>query len=209
MASVFNTIEVNTGRVARIVNFLSSSSEFFIAIGKSTPWEGSFGLNITDQNPPVPTINTTQLLEPILYKRIKIGITGTSIVSAASKQSHCSDYNSNQQALSSITLVEQSIAEQNFNFYAVEDIVNNDGSFSKNPEFIYIQATILDTEYVEDSWRACALYTKLFLNDGVSNNLPVYTPSQVKGGLLHHITYNTPVLRQTGKNHKFEYIINV
>lgn len=209
MASIFNTIEVNTGRVARIVNFLSSSSDFFIAIGKSTPWEGSFGLNVTDLNPPVPLTNTVEIIEPIIYKRIEIGITGTSIASAASKQAHCSEFEVNQQALSSVTLIQQSLAEQNFTFYPVEDIVNLDGSFSKNPEFIYIQGNILDTEYTEDSWRACALYTKLFLNDGVSNNLSIYNPSQVKGGLLHHITYNTPVLRQAGKNHKFEYIINV
>ena len=74
MASIFNTIEVNTGRVARIINFLNTAEDFFIAIGKPTPWDSSFGLNVSDINPPSPNINATEILDPIIYKRIRLKI---------------------------------------------------------------------------------------------------------------------------------------
>lgn len=209
MTSIFNTMEVNTGRVNRIINFLESSPEFFIAIGKSTPWDNTFGLNISDANPPTPLERTKEILEPILYKRIQIGVGANSVASAASSNQQCSDFNNNSQILSSTSLIQQSPATQNFTFYALEDLTNSEGDYIYNPEFIYIQGEINDLDYDVDSWRCSALYTKLFLNTNIPTNLNIYTPSQVKGGLLHYITYNTPVLRQSGKAHNFEYIINV
>lgn len=209
MASIFNTIEVNTGRIARIINFLSSSSEFFIAIGKSTPWDSSFGLNINDNNPPFPLETVTNVIEPILYKRIQIGVSANSIASAAARQSNCSDFQPNQEVLSSSVLVQQSITQQNFTFYTLDELINSNGNYNYSPEFVYIKGSILDIDYTESSWRVSGLYTKLFLNQGVSPNLSIYLPSQVQGGLLHHVTYNSPVLRQANKQHNFEYIINV
>lgn len=209
MTTIFNTVEVNTGRVARIINFLQSSSEFFIAIGRNTPWDNSFGLNISDTNPPTPLNSEKGILDPIIYKRIQIGVGANSIAAAASTQAQCSDYNNNTPILSSTNLIQQSTATQNLTFYALEDLVNNEGQHLRNPEFIYISGEILDTEYNTETWRVSGLYTKLFLNVGVSTNLQIYTPSQVKGGLLHHLTYSSPVYRQSGKKHKFEYIITV
>lgn len=209
MTTIFNTVEVTTGRVNRIINFLNSSPEFFIAIGKSTPWDNSFGLNISDTNPPFPNASSTEILEPIIYKRIQIGVGSTSVISAASNKAHCSDYNNNQDILTSTVLVNQSPANQNFTFYSLQDLINNDGQYKYNPEFVYIQGEISDLDYSTDNWRCSALFTKLFLNANVPTNLNVYNASQVKGGLLHHLTYNSPVLRQSGKIHSFEYIINV
>jgi len=209
MTSIFNTIEVNTGRVARIINFLESSSEFFVAIGKSTPWETSYGLNITDTNPPFPLENQKEIVEPILYKRIEIGVGGTSIIAPATTQTHCSDFDINTEVLSSNVLVQESTAQKNFRFFTLEELKNQQGEIIKNPEFVYVQTEIKDTEYTQSSWRSSALYTKLFLKENVPSNLTLYTPDQVKGGLLHHLTYNTPVFRQLNKTHKFEYIINV
>lgn len=209
MASIFNTVEVNTGRVNRIINFLQSSSEFFIGIGKPTIWDSTFGLNISDINPPIPLENSKHLIEPIIYKRIQIGVGSNSIITPATNQAHCSDYNNNNQILSNTILVNQSPSNQNFTFFALEDLINNEGDYVYNPEFVYIQGEINDTEYNTESWRCSGLFTKLFLNTGIPNNLSIYTPDQVKSGHLHHLTYNTPVLRQSGKTHNFEYIIYV
>jgi hypothetical protein len=209
MTTIFNTVEVSTGRVNRIINFLQSSPEFFIAIGKSTPWDSSYGLNISDTNPPFPLESAKQILEPIIYKRIRIGVGSTNIISAAANRAQCLQ-NTNIPLLSSTSLVEQSPATENFTFFALEDLLNNEGTdYINNPEFIYIQGEITDLDYTTDSWRSSALYTKLFFNTGVPTNLNIYTPDQVKSGLLHHLTYNSPVLRQPGKIHSFEYIINV
>jgi hypothetical protein len=208
MTTIFNTNEVITGRVNRIINFLNSSSEFFIAIGKSTPWDSTYGLNISDTNPPFPNQNVKEILEPIVYKRIQIGVGANSIVSAASNKLQCSDFNNNEEVLSSTSLINQSPATQNFTFYSLQDLITN--TYYKNyPEFVYVQGEINNTEYNETSWRCSGLYTKLFLKSNVPNNLTIYTPSQVQGGLLHYITYNSPVLNQSGKTHNFEYIINV
>jgi hypothetical protein len=209
MTSIFNTSEVITGRVNRIINFLNSSSEFFIAIGKPTPWDNSFGLSISDINPPFPNEDEKEIIEPIIYKRIQIGVGSNSIASAASNKLQCSDFNNNIDILGSTVLVNQSPATQNFTFYSLQDLINNNGQYKNYPEFIYIQGEISDTDYTTNDWRVSALYTKLFFNTGVPTNLSIYTPSQVKGGLLHYLTYNTPVLRQSGKAHNFEYIINV
>jgi hypothetical protein len=209
MTTIFNTVEVSTGRVNRIINFLQSSPEFFIAIGKNTPWDSSYGFNISDTNPPFPLENSKEILEPIIYKRIRIGVGSTNIISAASNKAQCLQ-NDNTSILSSTNLVEQSPATENFTFYALEDLINSQGdAYINNPEFIYIQGEITDLDYNSTNWRCSALYTKLFLNTGVPTNLNIYTPDQVKGGFLHHLTYNSPVLRQPGKIHSFEYIINV
>lgn len=209
MASIFNTVEVNTGRVNRIINFLQSSSEFFIAIGKPTPWDSTFGLNISDTNPPFPLQTEKEIIDPIIYKRIQIGVGSNSIVSAAADQAHCSDFNNNNLILSNNVLINQSPATQNFTFFALQDLIDSDGNYVYNPEFVYIQGEISDLDYNADSWRCSALFTKLFFKAGVPNNLSTYTADQITNGNLHHLTYNTPVLRQSGKIHNFEYIIHV
>ena len=212
MASIFNTVEVNTGRVARIFNFLDSADDFFIALGKPTPWDSSFGLNISDINPPTPPITATQILDPIVYKRIRLSTAGSSDfqAKAASVSAACSNFQSNENNLSAQVLVQETLAQQNYTLYNKEELIDQTtGLFIRNPEFVYISGVILGEDYTADEWRASALYTKLFFADGVDDNLEIYTPSQVTGGLLHHLTYNTPVERQDGKTHKFEYLINV
>lgn len=212
MASIFNTVEVNTGRVARIINFLDSAEDFFIAIGRANPWDSSFGLNVSDINPPTPSINATQIIDPIIYKRIRLSTGGQSEfqAKAASRSAACSDFQQNEESLSSQILVQETLTQQNYTLYTVDDIVDPvTGEFNRNPEFVYVSGQILGEDYEADEWRASALYTKLFFADGVNDNLDIYTPSQVVGGLLHHLTYNTPVERQDGKIHKFEYLINV
>ncbi len=212
MASIFNTVEVNTGRVARIINFLDSAEDFFIAIGRPNPWDSSFGLNVSDINPPSPSINATQIIDPIIYKRIRLSTGGQSEfqAKAASRSAACSDFQQNEDPLSSQILVQETLTQQNYTLYTVDDIVDPvTGEFTRNPEFVYVSGQILGEDYEADEWRASALYTKLFFADGVNTNLDIYTPNQVVGGLLHHLTYNTPVERQDGKIHKFEYLINV
>ena len=202
MASIFNTIEVNTGRVARILNFVASSDDFYVALGKPTSWDSSFGLNVNDANPPEPTVDAVSLPEPIIYKRV-------SIAAPASRTVLCQEFNSNVETLSSIILVQQSLTEQNYALFDPLDVVNSDGSFAKEPELVYVSVDILGTDYTTEEWRASALFTKLFLEDGVTEGLSTYQPNQVKGGLLHHLTFNTPVERTDDKVHKFEYLINV
>jgi hypothetical protein len=205
MASIFNTVEVNTGKTARILNFLNSADDFFIAIGKPTPWDNSWGLNVSDANPPSPTVDRVSIVEPIIYKRVKIG----SGAGAASKNTTCGDFNGNEDSLSSVVLVQQTITQKNYTIFTAEEIVNSDGTFARNPEFIYVSGSIFGEDYTAETWRASALYTKLFFKEGVPNNLQIYTPDQVKGGLLQHLTFNTPVEREDEKEHKFEYLINV
>jgi len=202
MASIFNTIEVNTGRVARVLNFVASSDDFYVAIGKSTDWDSSFGLNVNDANPPEPTVESTSIPEPIIYKKVEVA-------APASRTVLCQEFNSNVETLSSIILVQQSLTEQNYALFDPAEVVNEDGSFAKEPELVYVKVDILGTDYAADEWRASALFTKLFLEDGVTKGLSVYQPNQVKGGLLHHLTFNTPVERTDDKVHKFEYLINV
>lgn len=212
MASIFNTVEVNTGRVARIINFLSSSTDFFIAIGKSTPWDNSFGVNVSDINPPSPAPSETQIIEPIIYKRIRLSAGGDPNfqAKAASRSAACSDFQLNEEELSSQVLVQETLTQQNYSLYTVDDLIDPvTGQFIRNPEFVYVSGQIIGEDYNADQWRASALYTKLFLAPGVNSNLEIYTPNQVTGGLLHHLTYNTPVEREDGKIHKFEYLINV
>jgi len=202
MASIFNTVEVNTGRVARVLNFVSTSDDFYVALGKPTDWDGSFGLNVSDVNPPEPPVEATTLPEPIIYKKVEVA-------APASRTVLCQEFNTNTDALSSIILVQQSLTEQNYAIFDPSEVVNPDGSFAKEPELVYVKVDILGTDYAADEWRASALFTKLFLEDGVTEGLSLYQPSQVKGGLLHHLTYNTPVERTDDKIHKFEYLINV
>ena len=202
MASIVNTTEVNTGKVVRILNFVESADDFYVAIGKSTAWDGSFGLNVSDINPPVPPVDATTLPDPIIYKKVDVA-------GPASRITLCQDFNENTETLSSIILVQQTLTQQNYAVFDPNDIVNEDGSFNKEPEFVYITVDILGTDYAVDEWRSSALFTKLFLEDGVPEGAAIYQPNQVKGGLLHHLTYNTPVEREDDKIHKFEYLINL
>lgn len=213
MASIFNTATTISGRVARILNFVNSGTDFFVGIGKPTPWDASFGVNVSDINPPLPLATTLTLPEPIIYKRVKCVAPASTVSICFNADSpinitNCSNTNFNIDQNAEV-LVKESFTEQNYILHDPNTIVNTGNSFNILPEFVYVQAEILGEDYAVDGWRASALYTKLYLADGVPDNLEIYSPNQVTGGLIQQITYNTLVEREDSKIHRLEYIINV
>lgn len=210
MASIINTVQTNAGRVQRIVNYLKSVQDFYIAIGKNTPWDNSFGINVSDINPPFPTETATTILEPIVYKKIEMASGGVLKIGASFNNYICgNEITPNLNTIDSKVILQQSEVQKDYYLIPVEEIENEDGTYNTYPNFVYISGSIFDTDYTESSWRVSALFTKLFLKEGVNNNKILYSPNEVKGGILHHLTYGSPIERQQNKEHKFEYLIYV
>lgn len=212
MTTIFNTSNSNAGRVARILNFVSQGTEFYVAIGKPTPWDSSFGQGVTDINPPTPSESSLTLPEPILYKKVKCVAPATKSLICidplqATSTQFC-DIDFNVPANSEV-LVQESAIEQSYTIIDPSTIQIINGEYNITPELIYVQAEILGSEYNTVGWRSSALFTELFLEDGIAQGLDSYLPSQVTGGILQKLTYNTLVERQTTKTHRFEYLINV
>lgn len=212
MATIFNTITTTSGRVTRILNFLESGTNFYVGIGKATPWDASFGSGVSDLNPPSPTPGTIILPEPIVYKKVccvaaaaRTRFCDAPVSSTGPSQNLCPDT-----ALEdSNILIEESYTDQNFTYYAANEITIVNGQYNVFPEFVYVKGQIEGEEYIEDGWRASALFTQLVLADGVPTGQDIYQPNQVVSGIIQQMTYNTFVERQDGKSHRFEYIINV
>ncbi len=215
MASIFNTITTISGRVTRILNFLESSDDFYVAIGKPTPWDASFGSGVSELNPPSPEPSSIVLPEPILYKKV-------CCVAAATRSRFCETPVDNTNLggnaalcpddgllADSTVLIQESFTDQNFTYYSADQIQIINGQYTVFPEVIYVKGQIQGEDYTEDGWRASALFTQLILADGVQTGLDVYQPSQVISGIIQQMTYNTVVERDDGKNHRFEYLINV
>ena len=212
MATIFNTITTISGRITRILNFMESGTDFYVGIGKPTPWDASFGSGVSDLNPPSPTPDTLLLPEPIIYKKVccvaaaaQSRFCDQPIVETGPPQNLCPDTGIEDSDI----LIEESYTDQNFTYYAPEEITVVNGQYTVFPEFVYVKGQIEGADYSELGWRASALFTQLTLADGVTEGLPLYTANQVTGGIIQQMTYNTFVERQDGKAHRFEYIINV
>lgn len=213
MTTIFNTIETASGKAYRIMNFLdglqnnprasSTQKVVYIAIGKPTPWTNTFGLNVSDINPPRPFKSTTEIPEPIVYVRALAG--------PAIRKRACDDLEplDNIAATSSERLVEQSMSDLEYQYLELDNIFLEDGTFRILPEYVYIKGEIRSEDYTEDSWRASGLYTGLILEDGVLSNKELYLPSEIKGGILSQVTYSSPILREESKTHTFEYLVNL
>lgn len=211
MTTIFNTSNNIAGRVARILNFVNSGTEFYVGIGKATPWDSSFGTFVSDINPPSPGDNDS-LPEPILYKKVKCVAPATRSLICVDPLGNTSptfcDIDFNVPANSEV-LVQESAIEATYTILDPTTIQLVNGEYNILPELVYIQAEITGADYTQDGWRSSALFTELFLEDGVTAGLDTYLPSQVSGGTIQKLTYNTLVERQSTKTHRFEYIITV
>ena len=206
MSSIFNTVNTVNGRVERILNFLNSAEEFYVGLGKHSPWNSTYGENISDINPPFPGESLLFIPEPIIYKRIDLA-------APATRASVCLDELENDFEINSSAnpkiLHQESFAEKNFIFHDKAQIKQVEGNYNVLPELIYLQTTIKSTDYLKSGWRASALFTKLYLNEEVPLEQDLYTPDQVKTGLIHQITFNSFIPREVDKDHRFEYLIVV
>ena len=213
MTTIFNTIETASGKAYRILNFLDGLEEtitnnntekvIYVGIGKPTPWTNRFGLNVSDINPPTPLKSATILPEPIVYVR---GVAGPAI-----KKRACDSLEplENVATATAERLVEQSMSDLEYQYLDLDSILFEDKTFRILPEFVYIRAQVRGEDYLENSWRSSGLYTSLILEEGVLPNKELYLPSEVKGGVLTQLTYNSPVFREDSKTHTFEYLVNL
>lgn len=213
MASIFNTSTTISGKVSRILNFVESGKDFYVGIGKPTPWDTSFGTNVSEVNPPSPTNKTLMLPEPIMYKKVKCVAPASRVATCTSFSEErnkrvCQDTSFNT-PLNSEVLIKESFAERNYILYDPDEITIKGNTFNIFPEFVYIQAEISGEEYLADGWRCSGLFTKLFLSENTTPNQEIYLPNQVEGGLIQQITYNTFIERDDSKQHRFEYLINL
>lgn len=216
MATVFNTVKPITGRVARILNFLETSGDFYIGLGKPTPWGSSYGQGVSDLNPPIPANNLANIPEPIIYKRVQCVAPATRLsvcINDTDPNTTCPNgdpirFDLNAENNPQV-LIQESFNEQSYRLYDPADIQPINGKYLITPEIIYAQGSILGTDYNTVGWRVSALFTQLFLADGVPEGQEIYFPQQVAGGLIQQVTYNTLIERQSNKTHRFEYIITV
>lgn len=202
MPTIFNVANTIAGRVTRILNFLDTADEIYVGIGRSAPWDQSFGNGVNDLNPPRPSVNLINIPDPIIYKK-------ATIVAPAIRSLLNPEFNQNIDPLTSTILVQQSINEQNFAIIDPNDIINESGEYNVLPEFVYIVTEIDSNDYEELEWRAMGLFTRIFLADGVPEGSQVYTNNQVTGGIIQLATFNSPVERDDGVIHKFEFLINL
>ena len=206
MTSIFNTVETASGKANRIINFLSNlnnKQDVYIALGKPTPWTTKFGLNVSDINPPTPSLLQDTLPEPIVYVKAKAGPAVKKIAFDSLEPIF------NVAAATAEVLVEQSFNDTEYQYLDYDSLFFEDGSYRILPQFLYITGRIAGENYTEDSWRASALFTNLKLAEGVAENKNIYLPEEVTGGIINQITFNTPVLREDSKSHTFEYLINL
>ena len=206
MTSIFNTTETAFGKASRIMNFLNNLEDnevVYIAIGKPTPWTSKYGLGVSDLNPPTPLKSQEVLPEPIIYVRAKAG--------PAVKKLACDSAEpfDNVATATAEVLVEQSFYDREYQYLNIDSLYKEDKTFRIPPQYVYITGTIKGVDYQTDTWRASALFTNLILEEGVPNKKAIYTPDEVKGGVLNQITFNTPVCREEAKTHTFEYLINL
>lgn len=209
MPTVFHTAHPVSSKIAKIVNFVNNGLNFYVGIGKATEWDNSYGNSVTDENPPLPSSTTVELIEPIIYKRVKCVAPATVNRTGFIYNKVCETLTNTNELLNNNILIKESEFEKTLNLYSVEDIKFIEGQYNIVPDYIYIQAEIEPSEYREESWRCSALFTNLILKEGVSSSLDIYTPDQVEQGYIEQITFNSPVFQVPNKLHRFEYLISL
>ena len=176
MTTIINYVTTSRGRAKEVIDFINAN-EFFIAYGKTSAWDSSYGVGINDTNPPAPTDATVEIEETFLLKealRVQPAITSNCIIDT-------------QLVCNSTTFDFQLVDLENSTEAAI---------YNTNFEYLYIQGELEPTDdgFVNTEYRA----TGLFLNPtfNVPSGAVIYTPAEVDDyGLLHSVTYSTPVIR--------------
>ncbi len=200
MTDIFNTENLLVGRVGRLLAFLEYANNFYIAIGKSSPWTNDYGVGINDNNPPKPNINLSNIPETIIYKKVE-----TVIPAVASNT--CADINLDSKDFE--VLAEGSLVQKTYNFIKPDKIYYSNGELRAYPTHLYISTKVEYTDYDTSSFRAIGFYTSIDLKQGVDRNKLIVLPNEVNKGLIHWASYSTPVERIEGKTHHIEFMMQL
>lgn len=200
MTAIFNISSTPNGRVAKILDFIARKDNFYIAIGRESPWGPQDGLNIDDLNPPIPTGDEILFDNPIIYKKVDI-------VTPVIIGKTCLDIDLNSTSVNG-TIVANTSAEKGLVFTPEQNIVLTDGDYLPKPNAVFISASFMETDYTAAGFRSAAFFSSIQLDNGITEGLTIYQPNEVVNGVLDWITFNTPVLRDSNKEHKIELIIN-
>lgn len=196
---IFKTVNNSAGVTNRILNFLAYANNFFVCIGKPTPWTGDiWGMNVSDTNPPIPDESIVSIPEPIIYKRVQRAL-------PALHNTACAELVIDPTQSLSPT----SLTEKTFSLIDPNTIYETDGSLRIIPTYLYISTTIEYEDYEVDSFRAIGFYTNVTFKSGVDTSKLVYTPSEIKTSAVHWTSFSTPVLRAANKDHHLEFLMQL
>ena len=162
-----------------MIDYLQKN-EFFIAFGKTSAWDTSWGEDVSEENPPLPNNNLNDIPNPFIFKRCKFvnPIVETSCNSSGFSFNTCNIFEAQD-----IEWVELD--------YTDTDLINLVPFKIRN----YVaRVELTDLEFTVDSFRAAGLYLNPTLKSGVSSNLLTYTPDQLENyGTLKLVSFFTPI----------------
>ncbi len=195
---IFKTVNSDAGTTKRILTFLENAENFFIGIGKSTEWTQTWGKEVSDENPPEPKSNLTEIPEPIIYKRLEKA-------APALRNTACAELNLNLADSLSTT----NIKDNSFSIVDPDTIYNSDGSLRVFPTYLYLSSKILYADYNATSFRTIGFYTNVKFNPNVNPNKLVYLPEEIKTSALHWVSFNTPIVRAESKEHIIQFLMKI
>lgn len=188
--AIFKTTFTDKGKVDRLLYL--AASNFFLAVGKETPWTSDDGSDVTEENPPTPDSSLGDLTQVVLYKK--------PFYQTLAVESQCGiDFDSCGESLGTkkLTLI-------NLETTSLETL------YAIAPSYLYVRVYIdqSDLDFASiTSYRSVGLYKDITFNTpGAIRYLP---PSVENQGVLYWYSYFTPIYRDTlvDKASVFEIII--
>lgn len=179
-----STIATYGSHVSRALSFYYDTPNIFFAIGKTTEWAN-------ESVPPVPSIETTALLEVVGFKKVNSMKFVVPDPSAG-------------------TLIVDNIKWRE----VVTDTINypNDtlkaAALRENARWLYIDTIFESSEFVGVRYRQIGIYSRGVFADGVSDSLSSYLPAQFSNyGILEVYQNRAPIYRQTDQRELVSFVI--
>lgn len=176
-----------SNKASNILSFIKRDS-IFISLSKDSPWDETYGLHVTDLNPPKPEQGITYIDNLVAMVRVY------EVLPAL--LSPCG---------------ESLIQEKRWHLIRdIESIKLEKGLFVPSPTHLYISCLIDPDYYQSDSIRVIGLHSLVRLTNGANPNEISFPSSQVSDqGILHWVAYSSPIERLLNKRHKIELLIDI
>ncbi len=191
--SAFNSLITTAGKVDRLIRLIETNT-FFFAFGKSTPWDESWGDNVSDANPPAPQSTTEQIPEIFGFKAAYKVLPAVQSCCGTIPFESCLDEIPSNRKWQTVEI--EGNCRKNLNIIA--------------PTKLYISVELQPREFLKESFRAVGLYLNPTFKATAPAGQIFYTPDQVENpGILYWASFSSPVLKQVDKKTELEILVSL
>lgn len=188
-----NIFRFTTAKTARPAIYLGiSKMPLYVAFGKTTAWDASWGPGINDTNPPVPEETATSIPEVFVYKKIK------SVRPAIPRPEGEVTFD-----------VCNEVGMQDWVVFDMER-TSVDLLADVEVNHVVVEVELEQPEFFGNTFRAMGLYVDPQLRSGVSSEQIFYRSSDiVRPGNAVIISYCTPVVPQVNRKAVIKFLLAV